>query len=248
MTTSPASEEIIPDRDYACMDMPNGKFVGEVYMKTHDVIKALDCTDCSNEQFMDTEKLIRDYVWMACKRARNTRAPQASESVEDNKFRCMNCGEREVVKLSPHEDWSMVVGDWKDKVVAVHGKNGLIACGLPEQEARKLIDAHNQSPKSATNGERQRALDSFNQLFTVDDDTPHDLAKSILNDVLNVHADIIRAALQPKPIGMEVEGLDEAIAIMCEPDPDNGDGDHPCYQLRDLSPAGLIHRGISACY
>lgn len=79
----------------------------------------------------------------------------------------------------------------------------------------------------------EEALENFNE--NVQDDgtiyaPKHGLTIKFLTSKT---VETIRAALQPKPIGMEVEGLDEAIAIMCEPDPDNGDGDHPCYQLRD---------------
>lgn len=58
--------------DYELSDMPNGEFVGEVYMKTHDVINALKSSDDRNECFIRAETIIRDYVWKCCQRAKET--------------------------------------------------------------------------------------------------------------------------------------------------------------------------------
>ena len=61
--------------DYTLDSMPNGEFVGEVYMLTHDVINDLKLED-TNDAFCKAEETIRDYVWRSCKRAWNTRAEQ----------------------------------------------------------------------------------------------------------------------------------------------------------------------------
>jgi len=61
--------------DYNLDEMPSGDFVGECYMLTHSIIKALgnyatngDKYD-ANKQFIKAEKIIRDYVWKSCQRA-----------------------------------------------------------------------------------------------------------------------------------------------------------------------------------
>lgn len=58
-------------------------------------------------------------------------------------------------------DWSIVVGDWKDDFVAIHGLNGLIACGLNAVEARKLVNAHNTRTQQPTQAQKVEGLDEI---------------------------------------------------------------------------------------
>jgi len=60
----------IENTNYELDKMPNGEFVGEVYLLTHEIIQAHNSGEGSNDAFMEVEALIRDYVWMCCKRAK----------------------------------------------------------------------------------------------------------------------------------------------------------------------------------
>jgi len=61
--------EALRDCDYELEEMPDGKFVGDVYTKTHEIIKALNSGDNRNDCFMASESVLRDFVWNECRRA-----------------------------------------------------------------------------------------------------------------------------------------------------------------------------------
>lgn len=63
-------ESLAPD--YTLGKMSKGDFVGEVYFMAQKLLtKAglLPSKDITNEQFIDFEKTLRDYVWACCQRA-----------------------------------------------------------------------------------------------------------------------------------------------------------------------------------
>jgi hypothetical protein len=43
---------------------------------------------------------------------------------------------------APVEVWRMMVGDWRDELVSIHGPEGHIASGLTVAQARAIINAH----------------------------------------------------------------------------------------------------------
>ena len=75
--------------NYNLDKMPNGDFVGECYMLTHEVIKALGNyntngdKDSANKQFIKAETIIRDYVWKSCQRAALTPPQSPNRAVLD---------------------------------------------------------------------------------------------------------------------------------------------------------------------
>lgn len=75
--------------DYNSNEIPNGDFVGECYMLTHEVIKALGNyntngdKDSANKQFIKAETIIRDYVWKSCQRAALTPPQSPNRAVLD---------------------------------------------------------------------------------------------------------------------------------------------------------------------
>lgn len=70
---------------YQWSEMPSGPFVGEVYLLTHDVIKALGIALPNNDVFIATETLLRNYVWGAAQRAHLT--PRSHDAAELSRVR-----------------------------------------------------------------------------------------------------------------------------------------------------------------
>lgn len=107
------------------------------------------CPDCKGTGYLASEAVGRDWLEdfthengnyeCACCICKNSFVGHKRRVV------CKSCA-----LVNPiNNDWSIVVGDWKDEKVAIHGRAGLIACGLDAKEARKIVDAHNAQPPAS---------------------------------------------------------------------------------------------------